>query len=451
METICALSTAPLKSGIAVIRISGEDVSRVLDSIFSPFDNKPLSNRVMTYGRLVNYNGEAIDQILCVYFAGPNSFTGENVAELHCHGSLAVVASALSTLYAHGVRQALPGEFTKRAFLNGRLDLTQAEAIGELIAAENEQAAINAAAQLDGVLSREISGMYSRLVDVLAHFQAVIDYPDEDIDDVKATDITISLRCEADRLYNILKMTERGRHIKSGIRCAIIGKPNVGKSSLLNSLAGYDKAIVTPFAGTTRDIVEADISLGGLMLKLQDTAGLRVSSDEIEQIGIRLTKSAAENAAIILWVIDGNDTITEDGLSIPDTSQPKPIIAVINKADLPQKVDVSAISDKVSATVRLSAKDNTGFEELETAIKNILKTEDIPFDGTVITNARQEGLCRHALSMLNNAVASTELSNPPDMAMYDVEQALESLSSILGRNVSEDIVEKIFENYCVGK
>ena len=320
-ETIAALSTAAFKSGIGVIRISGDCAREAAEKVFQPHMQSRWKPRKMINGTLRNHDGCVIDHVLAVWFEAPNSFTGEDVVELQCHGSLAVLNSALTALYSGGVRPASAGEFTKRAFLNGKLDLSQAEAVGDLIAAETEEAAVNAAAQLDGALSRELGDIYDRLVELLAHFQAVVDYPDEDIEDFGLDRAEAILSGAACRLEKLLDGYKRGRILKEGIDCAIIGRPNVGKSSLMNALVGYDRAIVTPVAGTTRDIVEAYANVGGVTLKLHDTAGIRSTEDTIESIGIERALSSARSASLILAVIDGSaPLVDEDRIVLENTA-----------------------------------------------------------------------------------------------------------------------------------
>lgn len=450
METIAALSTAPARSGVGVIRISGDDAFSVADKLFITAAGKRPAYRYMTYGSIVSRDGRLIDKAMAVYFKGPNSFTGEDVVELHCHGSLAVINMSLTEIFALGVRQALPGEFTKRAFLEGKLDLTQAEAIGELIAAESEQLAYNAAAQLEGSLSVKIEDMYNRLILVLAHFQAVVDYPDEDIDELKKEDIISRISCEVKELDSMISQGERGSLYREGIKCAIVGSPNVGKSSLLNALAGYNRAIVTPVAGTTRDIVEAEVMVGGITLKLQDTAGLRETEDTVEKIGVELAKKALEESALILYVIDGGEPYTGKILHNAGMNG-KPVIAIVNKNDLEISADIERIKRDFERVIELSAKNRTGLDLLEAEIKRIFDTGELSFDGTLITSARQLGACAAARDGLQAALEALSIGSLPDMIMYDIEQACAMLAGITGRNTTEDIVDSIFANFCVGK
>jgi tRNA modification GTPase len=445
----------------------------------------------MAPGLLRNLDGKTIDSILGVWFKAPNSFTGEDVVELHCHGSLAVLNAALAALYSGGVRPAEAGEFTKRTFINGKLDLSQAEAVGDLIDSSTEEAAINAVAQLGGALSRELGGIYDELVDLLAHFQAVVDYPDEDIEDFGIEKARLILIDMKDRLDNLTEGYQRGKVLKEGINCAIIGRPNVGKSSLMNVLVGYDRAIVTPVAGTTRDIVEAYAKVGGVMLKLHDTAGIRETDDYVENLGVERAIMAAKSSPLVLAVADGTQPLNEEDRKVFENILEKRAILLINKSDLIEtsgdqnaeiekphiysdssnkplkeshdipdaphyrllnKIGITTeMAARFNSVIFISAKTGDGLDELSAAVRNMYSSGDLRLDGTLITNARQEGACRSASAMLRSAAASLESGFPPDMVLYDVEQGMERIGEILGKNTPDDVVERIFANFCVGK
>jgi len=452
-DTIAALSTAPAKSGVAVIRISGPAALRFAENVFFPArrgESLSSSPRTMIFGALQRPDGQLLDKILAVYFRAPFSFNGEDIVEFHCHGSLAVINSALSALYALGARPALPGEFSKRAFLNGKLDLSQAEALGDLIAAETEEAAMNAAAQLDGALSREIGSVYSGLVDLLAGFQAVVDYPDEDITPFAAAAASEKLRAYAKRLKALSDGYERGRILKEGIPAAIIGKPNVGKSSLLNALCGSDRAIVTSLPGTTRDIVETYVKLGGVTLRLLDTAGLRDSGDEVERIGIDKAYSAAAGASLVFVVLDGSSALSEEDEYALRAAEGKQSILIINKSDLGCDLPDGVLA-RFSHVCRVSAVTGDGIGSISEAVAEIFCTEGLRYDGSLLTNARQAGACRAASNAAILAADALDGGYSPDMVLYDVEQAAEQLAFLLGKSTPEDIVERIFANFCVGK
>jgi len=458
-DTIAALSTAPVKSGVAIIRISGDNAMEIARRVFRPIKEGGWKPRTMTYGSLLNLDGHVLDSILAVWFKAPNSYTGENVVELHCHGSLAVINAALSALYSCGARPAEAGEFTKRAFLNGKLDLSQAEAVGDLIESGTEEAAINAAAQIGGALSRALGAIYDELLDLLAHFQAVVDYPDEDIEEFGISTAIQTLNAAAARLETLANGYERGKVLKEGIDCAIIGRPNVGKSSLMNSLVGYDRAIVAPIAGTTRDIVEAYAKVGGVMLRLHDTAGIRQTADYIENIGVERAIKTAQSSSLIFAVVDASGPITEEDRRVLETAAGKRSILLVNKIDLVKQesgdlygdCSLREWTDRFAFILRISAKTGQGFDALEEAVRTMYQAGDLKPDGTLITNARQEGACRTAADVLNNAALALAAGYPPDMVLYDVEQGLERIGDILGKHTPDDVVDRIFANFCVGK
>jgi tRNA modification GTPase len=454
-DTIAALSTAPAKSGVAVIRISGDRSLDIAKRVFRPAYKGKWVPRMMTYGTLLNSEGIAIDSILGVWFRGPNSYTGEDIVELHCHGSLAVLNTALSTLYSYGARPAEPGEFTKRAFMNGRLDLSQAEAVGDLIEAVTEEGAVNATAQIQGALSRELGRIYDDLTDLLAHFQAVVDYPDEDIEDFGIDNAVSILENAAEQLNKLTEGYKRGKVLREGIDCVIIGRPNVGKSSLLNMLVGDERAIVTPIAGTTRDIIEAYAKIGGVTLKLRDTAGIRRTDDMIEDIGVDRAIKAAKDASLVLAVVDGSQPLSDEDRDIMEHAVGKRGILLINKSDKPQDEsldrDLREWSDKFIRILKISAKTGQGMDELEAVVNTLYSMGELRLDGTLITNARQEGTCKTAELLLRGAINNLRYGYPPDMVLYDVEQALMRIGEILGKNTPIDIVDKIFANFCVGK
>jgi len=458
-DTIAALSTAPMKSGVAVIRISGKKALEIAGLVFRPLEKGGLKPRKMTYGLLVNLEGHVLDNILAVWFKAPHSYTGEDIVEFHCHGSLAVINAALSALYSSGARPAAAGEFTKRAFVNGKMDLSQAEAVGDLIESETEEAAINAAAQVGGALSRELGAIYDRLLDVLAHFQAIVDYPDEDIEDFEISAAAQTLEESASRLERLADGYKRGKVLREGLDCAIIGKPNVGKSSLMNALVGYDRAIVAPIAGTTRDIVEAYAKIGGVTLRLHDTAGIRQTDDYVENIGVEKALETAKSSSLIFAVVDGSQPLAEDDIRVLETAAVKRSILLVNKIDIAGKASGGLLSDgplrewsgKFAFALEVSAKTGRGFEKLEDAVLKLFAAGDLKPDGTLITNARQEGACRTAAEMLRNAVSALSGGYTPDMVLYDVEQGLERIGGILGKNTPEDVIDRIFANFCVGK
>jgi len=450
MDTIAALSTAPAMSGVGVIRISGERALAVLTAVFK--SKTALYPRQMVLGNLVNTDGIIIDCCMAVYFAAPASFTGEDVCELHCHGSLAVLNSALNLCMSAGARPARAGEFTKRAFLNGKLDLLQAEAVGELIAAETEDAAKNAAAMLGGALGRALSDIYEKLMDMLARFRAVADYPEEDIEPEEIPEMLAVLGEARAKLSEIQRRSERGKLFREGINCAIIGRPNAGKSSLLNALAGETRAIVTEIPGTTRDIVEQRVSLGGLTLRLRDTAGLRDTADEIEKIGVTLALAAAETAELVLAVFDGGAPLSaEDFTVISAAKAAKNVVWALNKSDLETEKTLVALAVHGITPILISTKSGAGLDLLESEIRRFFDAGDLRFDGTLMTSARQEAACKAAIESLAAGEAALASGAAADMALFDVESACDKLAELFGKTVGEDIIDRVFANFCVGK
>jgi tRNA modification GTPase len=455
-DVIAAVATANGVSAIGIVRLSGDGAIAVAERLFRAANGKragELAPRTLAYGEVLGADGATLDAGLVTISRAPNSYTGEDTAELQCHGSPVVLAEVLRAAFSFGARQALAGEFTKRAFLNGRLDLTQAEAVIDVIEAESVEFAKNAAGQLTGAVRAVADGLYSRLLDISAHFQAVIDYPDEDIDDFRASDYLAPLAEIEARLTRLCATSERGRVLKSGVAAAIIGRPNVGKSSLLNAFVGYDRAIVTAAPGTTRDTVEEKLRVGATLLRLIDTAGIRETEDEAERMGVARSSSAARGAELALSVFDGSEHLTPDDLRIIETAkQAKRRIAVINKSDLPRVADIAAIEREFGAVVRVSAATGEGVEALAAAIADLLSDGGAPTAaGEILTNERQVKLARDALQCVLSAERALEDGVTPDAALTELEAAQRAIGEMTGRNPREDTVARIFERFCVGK
>lgn len=452
-DTISALSTPPGLGAIGVLRLSGPQALDIAAACFQPLGPKGLRDyppRTMVYGDLLDREGMPIDRTLCTYSRGPASYTGEDTAEFHCHGSPMVLSLGLEALFARGARQAGPGEFTKRAFLNGKLDLAQAEAVGDLLEARSREGARHAAGQLAGALSRRIGEIYSALVDVMAHFHAVLDYPDEDIDPFRAEELSHILKDQEAALDALLASCRRGSQLTRGISCAIVGRPNAGKSSLLNALAGYERAIVTDIPGTTRDTIEVQVEMGGLPLRLVDTAGLRDSDDPIEQLGVARSRTAMEQAELILVLWDGTSPATaEDGELLVRAISLAPTILVSTKRDLASVPFLNHAP--MTPAVSLSAKTGQGLDELERAVSALFpRPADVPY-GQLLTNQRQEEAARRAREAVLRAREALEAGVTPDALLTDVEEALAALGELTGQSVREDITNRIFSRFCVGK
>lgn len=454
-DTIAAIATGSAVTAIGVIRVSGKNAIQAADSIFRSKSGIKMCetiDRKLIYGELLNSDGNVIDVCLCTISRAPNSYTGEDTAEFHCHGSPVVLSEGLRALYKAGVRPATAGEFTKRAFLNGTLDLSQAEAVIDLIEAETEAAALNAAGQLRGMLGNKVTVIYDKLLHISAHFFAVIDYPDEDIDAFEMQDYTLALLEAEAALNSLLDTFGRGAILKNGVLTAIIGKPNVGKSSLLNALLGYERAIVTPVAGTTRDTIEEKIRLGGALLRLTDTAGIREADDFVEKLGVERARGAAESARLILAVFDGSRPLDDDDKAVIEVASRAPYhIAVINKSDLKPRIGIDEIQKRLDTVYCVSALTGEGIGALADGVGAMFTDRGEAPAGEILTNTRQADAVRRALDSVRQAQASIKAGVTPDAILTEIESAMSALGEITGRTVKEDITARIFERFCVGK
>ena len=450
-DTIAAIASGHQVAAIGIVRMSGEDSISFADRLFTPsFGDSILTqpDRKLVFGELHDTEGRLLDLCLCTVSRAPASYTGENTVEFQCHGSPMLLQTLLDNLFSLGARQAGPGEFTKRAFLNGRMDLSSAEAVIDLIDAETAEAVRNAAGQLSGAIHRKAETVYSMLMDISAHFHAVLDYPDEDIEEFRLRDYCDNLKSGQHTLDTLLKSFEHGRIMNSGIPTAIIGLPNAGKSSLLNALLGYERAIVTEVPGTTRDTVEERVRLGGITLRLIDTAGIRETNDCVEKLGVQRSLSAAENADLVLAVVDGSMEENKDTARILHTAERAAhAIAVISKSDLPQRVD--SLSTFLPQ-LHLSSLNGEGLKALEEMIADMFPMPVVPA-GEILTNARQADAVRRACESMQAAINALEEGNTPDIVLTETETAMQALGELTGASIRDDITDRIFSRFCVGK
>jgi len=452
---IAAVATGGGRSAIGIIRISGDGALSAAARIFRPKRGGSMADAPagqLVYGELLDAEGKIADLCLCAVFRAPRSYTGEDAAEFHCHGSPAVLALGLESLFAAGARQAEPGEFTKRAFLNGKLDLTEAEAVADLIDAQTAEAARNASGQLAGAVSRKAGAAYSALVDMEAHFHAVVDWPDEDIEPFEAARYAGTLDAADAELSALLDTFSRGRVLRDGVPCAIIGRPNVGKSSLLNALLGYERAIVTDVAGTTRDTVEEKCVVGGVLLRLVDTAGIRRTEDAVEKLGVSRAREAARGAGLVLALVDAAQPLNGEDLEVLRVAESsgKPWLLLQNKIDAVKTAPPVPAGIGAVCAIPVSARYGTGLDRLGAAVGALFALADAP-RGEILTNARQADEVRRARDSVRAAAAAIREGVTPDAVLEELEEALSALASLTGRAVREDVLDRIFSRFCVGK
>ena len=451
-DVIAAVSTGNQVSAIGIIRLTGDGCADIAGKVFTLNNKKLLKeapDKRLCLGLLHDKLGRVIDNCCAIFSRGPHSYTGEDTVEFHCHGSPAVLAAGLEALYIAGARPAKRGEFTKRAFLNGKLDLTQAEAVIDLIEADTPEAAANAAGQVGGVLQKKLAPIYDDLTNLCSHFHAVLDYPDEDIEDFGLAAYEGALRQDAKALHTLLNSYGQGRILRQGVAAAIVGKPNVGKSSLLNAMAGFDRVIVTDIPGTTRDTVEETVMLGATRLRLIDTAGIRDTADTVEAIGVERSKKAMEDADLVIFVCDGSKPLDDEDEAIIDLClEHRNAIALVNKSDLGNRVEPGDLP--FVAVIYVCAKTGQGLDQLADMVDAMFEGES-PCDGSILTNARQYDAIRRAYEAMNSALKALKLGLTPDAVLTDVESAMEAMGEVTGATVREDITARIFERFCVGK
>lgn len=446
-RTIAAISTPAGVGGIAIIRVSGRDAVKIIAEIYKGKDNLLTApTHTVHYGHIIDENNEVIDEVLVTIMRAPRSFTGEDVVEIGTHGGMVASKMVLKALIKKGAYPAGPGGFTKRAFLNGKIDLSEAEGVIDIINAKNETAERNAVGQASGRLSQKIDDVRNRLVKLAASMQVIIDYPDEELEDVTIEDIGRTAKEEKEKIEKLIESSKRGRLMTEGILTAIVGRPNVGKSSLLNILAGEERAIVTDIAGTTRDIIEESVDLNGVILRLMDTAGIRNTEDTVEKIGVERSYDSIKKADLVLAVFDASQEMTDEDYEILEKTKASKRIIIINKTDISDKDNI------LLEGTAISAKTGEGIDELADKIKEMYEWGKIgQNDEPVITNMRHTAALCKAKESLENIISGAEEDIPSDILSIDLNDAIEALGEITGATVSEDIVSEIFHNFCVGK
>lgn len=451
-DTIAAVATPPGEGGVAMVRLSGPDARRIGREILSREDIEWESHRLY-YGKVRDpARGSLVDEVMFAFLRGPRSYTGEDTVEIHCHGGPFVVRQLLGLVLARGARHAEPGEFTRRAFLNGRLDLTQAEAVLELIRSRTDKAVHVALGQMEGGLSQEVHGLREQLVDALVQVEAAIDFPEEEIELLRREELARNVAGIIDRITLLVDSYEWGRMIRDGVRVCIVGRPNVGKSSLMNALLGVDRAIVTETPGTTRDFIEETVNLNGLPVVLWDTAGIRDRAEGVEQIGIDVTlKRLAESQGCVL-VLDGSSPLTGEDMDVMDRVRERQGLVVINKIDLEQRLERSAVSDCLPGfkQVEVSALSNRGLDGLKAALRDcFLDSAEEP--EVIVTNVRHRAALDRARVSLVEVHRAINQGMPPDIVAVDLQEARDSLEEIVGTVTNDDILDRIFSQFCIGK
>jgi len=457
MSTIAAISTATGNGGIGIIRMSGKKSFEILNKFFIPVnkENEEIKGYTMKFGYIVNpETQEKIDEVLVSYFVSPKSYTTENMCEINSHGGIIVEKKILELCLKNGAELAEPGEFTKRAFLNGRIDLAQAESVIDLINSKSDNEAKASINQLEGNLSKKIHEIRDKLLDVMADIEANIDYPEYDIEDVTNKKIENVLNEIKQDLINLSNSFENGKILKEGVKTIILGKPNAGKSSLLNSILNEERAIVSEYAGTTRDTIEEYINIDGISLKLIDTAGIRKTDDKIEEIGVKRALKLSEDADLIIAIFDGSKELDEEDLEILNIIKNKKAIILLNKKDIGDfnLENNEKIRSASSNIIKISAKTGEGVEDIYKKVSELFRTSEIKMnDGVIITNIRHKNQIDKAIGSVNEAIESNNSGLPIDIVSIPIKQILSDLSAITGEDVAEDIINEIFSKFCLGK
>ncbi|APQ76242.1 tRNA uridine-5-carboxymethylaminomethyl(34) synthesis GTPase MnmE [Clostridium botulinum] len=457
-DTIAAVATPVGEGGISIIRISGDKSLDIVSSIFKGKNDRTLDDikpYSMRYGFIIEKESkEMIDEVLVSYMKGPRSFTAEDTLEINCHGGVIPTKKILKELIKSGARLAEPGEFTKRAFLNGRIDLSQAEAVIDIIRSKTDLSMKSALKQAEGTLSKEISSIRNRMIKIIAHIEATVDYPEDDLEEITGQKIKVDLKEIINKIDNLISASEEGKILREGLNTVIVGKPNVGKSSLLNALINENKAIVTEIPGTTRDVIEEYINIDGIPIKIVDTAGIRETEDVVEKIGVEKSKEKIDEADLVIFMLDLSRKIDEEDIEIMDFIKNKKYIVLLNKLDLNKDLNeenhfIKELDSKY--IIKTSVKNNSGLNELKECIKNLFFSGEIKSDELIVTNARhQEALIRSRESCIQ-AIETLSDEISIDLASIDIRNAWKYLGEITGDTLDENIIDKIFSEFCLGK
>lgn len=456
-DTISAVITALGEGAVGIIRISGTEALAIGEKLFKAAAGKKLgayAPNTLVYGHVYDFDASLVDEVLAVYMAGPRSYTAEDVVEIQCHGGIQSLQKILTLTYQAGARPAEPGEFTKRAFLNGHIDLTQAEAVMDIIRSRSEASLKLAVRQQKGQLANALRGLRKELLDVIINLEAVIDYPEEDIEEITFGKVKKSINFVCEGMEKLLAHAHTGKILREGLRTAIVGRPNVGKSSLLNALLKEERAIVSEYAGTTRDVIEEQLLLDGVPLVLADTAGIRQTDDFVEQIGVEKSKELLQKAELVICVVDGSEPLTAEDEEILQAAESKPCVIIVNKSDKDVDANLVQLQKRFGQerVMALSAKTTAGLDAFTAWLKNyVYGSEGALSDGVYVQNARHEQLLREALASLEDAVAAAEAMLPYDCIVIDVRNAIDLLGEITGDAVQDEIINEIFSRFCIGK
>lgn len=456
-DTIAAISTALGEGGIGIVRISGDKSMNILKKVFKSAKGKDVS-KLHSYSMMHGYivdpkTNEKIDEVIVSYMKKPSTYTREDVVEINCHGGVIAVRRVLQLTLDNGARLAEPGEFTKRAFLNGRIDLSQAEAVMDLIRAKTDESMKIALEQSEGKLSKQVEKINNKILDILAHIEAEVEFSEEDIDEVVNEKVIKDCEEVKGQMEDLLKNADKGKILREGLNVIIVGKPNVGKSSLLNALLEEKRAIVTDVPGTTRDTIEEYINIDGIPVKLIDTAGIREARNEVEKIGVERTKECIDKADLILFMIDGSREIDDEDMKIIEIAKNRDVIVIINKHDLPMNVDIEYIKKTFynKPVLYVSVKTNEGISSIKEEITNFVYKGKVSVKDIYVTNIRHKKALNDAIESIENGITTIKNGYPIDMASIDIKDAYLKLGEITGKTVSEDIIDRIFTNFCIGK